>query len=132
MRMRNRSSPSIWIWWSRSTSLNKLEALLNQSFKVKRFPHSLNVSLPDLICAFKFRPSRDSPHFLERASPRSVFGLVLPIAAVEDVLRSKVWAALEPRRPSSKRQKDLADIARLLEQYPQLGDQVPPEILSQC
>jgi hypothetical protein len=32
-------------------------------------------------------------------------------------------------RRASKRQKDLADIARLLESYPQLRAQVPPAIL---
>lgn len=37
-------------------------------------------------------------------------------------------ASDETRRPS-KRQKDLADIARLLEVHPELRDAVPAEIL---
>lgn len=41
-----------------------------------------------------------------------------------------VWAAMDPARRPSKRQKDLADIARLLEAYPALRDAVPPEILA--
>jgi len=49
---------------------------------------------------------------------------------VEDVLRGKVWAAQDPERRASKRQKDLADIARLLEGYPNLRSLVPQEILS--
>ena len=49
---------------------------------------------------------------------------------VEDLLRGKIWAAQDPTRRGSKRQKDLTDLARLLEAYPHLRDQVPPEILS--
>lgn len=40
-----------------------------------------------------------------------------------------IWAVLDPIRRSSKRQKDLADIARLLEVYPDLRVQVPEEVL---
>ena len=50
-------------------------------------------------------------------------------AAVEDVLQSKVWAAMDETRLGSKRQKDLADINRLIEAYPALRSLVPPEIL---
>jgi len=68
--------------------------------------------------------------FVDDAQPRNVLGLRLPVAKVEDVLRGKVWAAQDPERRASKRQKDLADIARLLEGYPNLRSLVPQEILS--
>lgn len=58
-----------------------------------------------------------------------VLGLRLPVARVEDVLHGKVWAALDPSRRASKRQKDLADIARLIEVRPALRSAVPQEIL---
>jgi hypothetical protein len=58
-----------------------------------------------------------------------VLGLTLPVARVEDVLQGKVWAAQDASRRPSKRQKDLADISRLLEAYPELRPRVPPEIL---
>jgi hypothetical protein len=67
---------------------------------------------------------------LARSAVRTVLGLALPVASVEDVLRGKVWAAQDPTRRGSKRQKDLADIARLLEGYPHLRAQVPREILA--
>jgi hypothetical protein len=51
------------------------------------------------------------------------------VACVEDVLSGKVWAASDPARRASKRQKDLADIARLLESDPELRAQVPRELL---
>jgi hypothetical protein len=53
---------------------------------------------------------------------------MMPVAKLEDVLRGKIWAALDPERRGSKRQKDLADIARILEAYPQLKAQVPESI----
>jgi hypothetical protein len=66
--------------------------------------------------------------FPERASERNILGMTLPVASLEDVLRGKVWAALDPTRRASKRQKDLADIARLLETFPELRAQTPAEI----
>ena len=56
-------------------------------------------------------------------------GQVLPVAAVEDVLQGKVWAAMDDARRPSKRQKDLADVARLLEAHPDLRDRVPKALL---
>jgi len=38
---------------------------------------------------------------------------------------------MDASRRASKRQKDLADIARLLEAHSQLRDGVPPELLRQ-
>jgi hypothetical protein len=51
------------------------------------------------------------------------------VARVEDVLQGKVWAASDASRRASKRQKDLADIARLLEEFPRLRGSVPEAIL---
>jgi len=48
---------------------------------------------------------------------------------LEDILQGKIWAALDATRRPSKRQKDLADIARLIEAYPQVRQKVPDEIL---
>jgi hypothetical protein len=67
--------------------------------------------------------------FVPHAETRDVLGVPLRVARVEDVLRGKVWAASDPTRRASKRQKDLADIARLIEAYPELRSAVPPELL---
>lgn len=66
--------------------------------------------------------------FPQRAAPQEVLGLVLPVASLEDILQGKVWAALDPERRASKRQKDLADIARLQEASPHLQSLVPAEL----
>ena len=52
----------------------------------------------------------------------------MKVALVEDVIKGKVWAYSDQQRRRSKRQKDLADISRLIEAYPSLTDKVPAEI----
>jgi hypothetical protein len=47
---------------------------------------------------------------------------------VDDVLRGRIWAFQDDTQQSSKRQKDLADIARLLEAHPHLRPTVPEAI----
>ena len=68
--------------------------------------------------------------FLNGAAVRDVLGVPLPVASLENILQGKIWAALDPTRRPSKRQKDLADIARLIESYPQIRERVPDEILA--
>jgi nucleotidyltransferase AbiEii toxin of type IV toxin-antitoxin system len=68
--------------------------------------------------------------FTARASERDdVLGERLPVADIADVMAGKVWAASNADRRGSKRQKDLADIARLLEVEPALRARVPKDIL---
>ena len=68
--------------------------------------------------------------FVSRASTCEVLGLKLPVARVEDVLQGKIWAVQDPTRRASKRQKDLADISRLVEVRPELRDRVPADVLA--
>jgi len=53
-----------------------------------------------------------------------------PVADVEDVLQSKIWAALDETRRPSKRQKDLADILRLVEKRKDLARFIPAGLKS--
>lgn len=69
--------------------------------------------------------------FIPRAVPQNVLGYTMAVAALEDVLRGKVWAYRDERRRKSKRQKDLADILRVIETHPERKGQLPPEIKSQ-
>lgn len=110
--------------------IDALEATLAQRFVVKRFGHRINVSAPDSDIRVQIRADPRYLAFLPYATPREVLGITLSVARVEDVLQGKVWAALDPARRSSKRQKDLADIARLLEVFPHLRARGPSEILS--
>ena len=110
--------------------IDKVEALLETHFVLKRFPHSLNVTIPNSDVRVQIQTDKRYGPFVERATLHSVLGLELPVASVDDVLQGKIWAALDSERRGSKRQKDLADIARILENYPQYRARVPQEILN--
>jgi hypothetical protein len=53
------------------------------------------------------------------------------VASLEDTLRGKMKAWAEPQRRQSKRIKDLADIARLLESHPRLWDLLTEDLKRQ-
>ncbi len=108
--------------------IEEVELLLDQRFVLKRFPHSLNITIPGSDVRVQIQTDERYGLFLERATTRTVLGMELPIASIEDVLQGKVWAVLDTERRGSKRQKDLADIARILEKYPNLREQVSQEI----
>lgn len=110
--------------------LPQVETLMRQGFRVERFPHSLNVSEPGSDLRVQIQTDPRYSAFVDRASVRELLGLHLPVARLEDVLQGKVWAVMDASRRPSKRQKDLADVARLLEVYPALRQQVPAEVLA--
>ncbi len=110
--------------------LSEAERLMREAFVVERFPHSLNVSLPGSDLRVQIQTDPRYAPFVERATVRELLGLRLPVARAEDVLQGKIWAVMDSTRRPSKRQKDLADIARLLEFDPALRKHVPAEVLA--
>lgn len=110
--------------------LKSAEELLRRHFRVERFPHSVNVSTAGSDLRVQLQTDPRYAEFTSGASERDVLGLKLPVARLEDVLQGKVWAAQDPERRPSKRQKDLADISRLIEAYPALRSRVPDDVLS--
>ncbi len=110
--------------------LDRARTLLEANFEVRSFPHSLNVSLAGSDLRVQVQTDPRYLSFPERAVRQTVLGLELPVARIEDTLQGKIWAAIDPERRGSKRQKDLADIARLLENWPDLKVTVPQEVLS--
>ncbi len=110
--------------------IDAVEAKFKNSFRVERFPHRLNVSLAGSDLRVQVQTDPPYANFVDHAAEREVLGLRLPVASLEDLLRGKVWAVQDPTRRASKRQKDLADIARLLEAYPHLRRQVPEQVLA--
>lgn len=109
--------------------LARAESQLMELFQVERFPHSLNVSLPDTRLRVQIQTDPRYSDFVERASYRTILGIVMPVATPQDLMQGKIWAVQDPSRRPSKRQKDLADISRLIEEFPSLSDQVPDDIL---
>ena len=113
-----------------TTQAELIESLLARYYKVTRFPHSLNIELPDSDLRIQIQTDSRYGEFAARASQREILGLTLPVARLEDILQGKVWAIQDPDRRASKRQKDLADIARILESHPDLKAQVPAGVLA--
>ena len=113
-----------------TTQTEQIESLLVSRYKVTCFPHSLNIELPDSDLRIQIQTDTRYGEFANHASRREVLGLGMPVARLEDILQGKIWAIQDPDRRASKRQKDLADVARILESYPELKAQIPAEVLS--
>ena len=111
--------------------LPAVESLLREAFVVERFPHSLNVSQPGSALRVRIHTDPRYADFVDHAMVREVPGMPLPVAAIGDLLQGKVWAATDPTRRPSERRKDLLDIERLVESFPDLRDRVPATILAQ-
>ena len=107
-----------------------LETLVRDRFTVKSFPHSLNISLADSDLRIQIQTDPRYASYPDRAETRDVLGLTLPVASLQDVLQGKIRAVQDPQRRGSKRQKDLADIARLIEAHPELRPAVPQDVLA--
>ena len=110
--------------------LPRVEEALAEQFEVHRFPHSLNVSAPDSDLRLQIQTDPRYEAFVVRARIREVLGLQLPVAAPEDLLQGKIWAVQDKGRRPSKRQKDLADILRLIESDNELRKRVPADVLA--
>jgi hypothetical protein len=114
---------------------DKVEALCGvaagQGMKIESFEHSVNLTVPGSDLRIQIQTDPRYQEFIPRAEQRSVLGYTMAVAALEDVIRGKVWAYSDKQRRRSKRQKDLADILRMVETHPEMRSQLPPEIRPQ-
>jgi hypothetical protein len=99
-----------------------------RGLKVERFPHSVNIGSARSDLRVQLQTDSRYQGFLGRASDKNVLGYAMRVARVEDVLQGKVWACLDATRRASKRQKDLADISRIVEANPSLRDSLPAAV----
>jgi hypothetical protein len=97
-------------------------------FKIERFAHSMNLSSDKSDLRIQLQTDPRYQDFIGRAASQNVLGYQMKVASVEDVLQGKIWAYSDEQRRKSKRQKDLADIIRLIEVYPFLTDLIPASI----
>lgn len=114
-----------------TADLNRAIAVIEGSFQIETFPHSLNVSKTGSKLRLQVQTDPRYSDFVYRAEVRDVLDVPLPVASLRDVLQGKVWAALDDSRQPSKRRKDLLDIERLIEQFPELRGDVPADLLDQ-
>jgi hypothetical protein len=110
--------------------LAALETALARQSRMERLAHSVSVSDAGSDLRLQLQTDPRYSAFVARATRREILGLTLPVAAIEDVLQGKLWAVVDETRRPSKRQKDLADISRILEAYPALRARVPTQVLS--
>jgi hypothetical protein len=109
--------------------LEQLTPILSAQFVVEEFPHSLNVSTPGSQVRVQIQTDPKYLDFPNRAERREVLGLELSVASLGDLLQGKIWAASDPTRGATARQKDILDTARLIEKYPHLRPRVPADLL---
>ena len=102
-----------------------------RGMKVERFAHSVNLAVAGSDLRIQLQTDPRYQEFVGRSERRKVLGYDMSVASLEDVVRGKLWAFSDEGRRGSKRQKDLADLMRLVEAHPAVRDLLPPEILEQ-
>ncbi|MBI4678814.1 MAG: hypothetical protein HY748_14645 [Elusimicrobia bacterium] len=95
--------------------LERLLRALRRRFAVTEHPNSMNVSTPSSDLRIQIQTDPRYQPFISRSRARKLLGYDMRVAAIEDVLQGKTWAAMDPSRRASKRHKDFADILRLVE-----------------
>lgn len=105
-----------------------LREAVNDIFDIEEFSHSLNLKSEKSELRIQIQKDPRYQSFLARAVEKKVMGYTMRVAALEDVLHGKVWAYSDKERRPSKRQKDLADIFRLVEAFPKLKKSLPDSI----
>jgi hypothetical protein len=101
---------------------------VESQFRVQQFSHSVNLSTDKSDLRIQLQTDSRYQDFISRATSHTVLGYEMKVASAEDVLQGKIWAYLDDQRRKSKRQKDLADIVRLIEVYPSLAELLPATI----
>ncbi len=112
-----------------ANALDTLTTEAKKYFKIESFPHSLNLKSPKSDLRIQIQTDPRYQPFIKRASVMTVLDYEMKVASIEDILQGKVWAYSDKKRRASKRQKDLADIFRLIEESPRLRKLVPLAIL---
>jgi hypothetical protein len=97
-------------------------------FRIQRFTHSVNLITDKSDLRIQLQTDSRYQDFISRAKSHTILGYNMKVASAEDVLQGKIWAYSDDQRRKSKRQKDLADIVRLIEVYPDLAERLPESI----
>lgn len=103
----------------------RARAMFEARFKVREFPYTWNVYDPGSKLQVQVQLREEMAPYVDRAQRREVMDLWVPVASPEDLIRAKSEAALEPTRRPSKRLKDVLDLARLTDAFPELFVTLP-------
>ncbi len=114
-----------------SDAIERSVSLLEEAgFRSEKFEWSINFKGRSTV-SIQLSTEDFYRSFPSRAVPADVHGILLRVASLEDTLKGKIKAWSEPKRRQSKRIKDLADIARLVESHPQLWGLLSDELKQQ-
>ena len=112
-------------------SVEQAVSLLEQAgFRAERFPWSVNFHGRSAV-SIQLSTEDFYTDYPSRAVAADVHGILMRVASLEDTLNGKIKAWSEPERRQSKRIKDLADMARLVETHPQLWENLPEALRTQ-
>jgi len=99
-------------------------------FRAERFTWSINFKGQSAL-SIQLSTEDFYREYPARAVAADVHGILMRVASLEDTLMGKIKAWAEPDRRQSRRIKDLADIARLVEAHPYLWARLPPDLQNQ-
>jgi hypothetical protein len=106
------------------------KSLVDAGFKREQFEWSINFKGSSKI-SIQLTTEDFYRDFATRGIAADVHGILMRVASLDDTLAGKIRAWSDPTRRQSKRIKDLADIARLVESHPKLWEKLPPALQSQ-
>jgi hypothetical protein len=106
-----------------------IAACEEMGFTRQKFEHSVNLKGQSKV-SIQITTAQFYQDFPARSVPADVHGILMRVASLEDTLAGKIAAFSDSTRRPSKRQKDLADISRLLESHPYLQQLIPADVLS--
>ena len=104
------------------------KAAEKRGFKVVSFEHSVNLTIRASDLHIQLHTDPRDQNFITDAETRDVLGYEMKVAKIGDVLQGKIWAYMDKERRKSKRQKDFADILRLIEAFPELEEKLPQSL----
>lgn len=111
--------------------IERAVSLLEEAgFRSERFEWSIGFAGRSVL-SFQLSTEAFYHDFPSRAVPADVHGILLRVASLDDTLQGRIKGWSEPGRRQSKRIKDLADIARLVEAHPSLWDSLHDELKRQ-
>lgn len=107
-----------------------VELLEAAGFRSERFEWSFNFKGRSAV-SIQISTEDFYRDFPLRAVPADVHGILMRVASLDDTLKGKIQAWSDPARRQSKRIKDLADIARLVETHAHLWQTLPETLKAQ-
>jgi len=112
-----------------SEEIENLRTILKEKgFKVKRHPFTLEVTSPYSDIRIHIQLDKRYQEFLKNAKEKEVLGYKMRVADIKDILIGKIWAYEDETRAPLKREKDLLDIKRIIEKFPELTNILPEEL----